>query len=227
MSECMSNEHTQKKVRASLSGNFHDAADNFACVLCVKAVQFCQLMTVVGNFSSHFFYLWVISVFCFACHFYHLTLSNLLRKNLCDWQRCFNCWIAFNDKFKVIPQLEVRMNANKFKGKKISWNFIYSAKRSNSKRDRGEKTAESGNWNEWLIEMVIREFQQKENNTKISSTWLEIRLWKRVLTIFSRLRKTPNLPKRTWNGEHTKLPSASSTTITSIAPVSVAPLISL
>lgn len=47
------------------------------------------------------------------------------------------------------------------------------------------------------------------------------------LTIFSRLRKTPILPKRTWNGEHVKVPSGCSTTITSMAPVSVAAFISL
>ena len=37
-------------------------------------------------------------------------------------------------------------------------------------------------------------------------------------TIFSLLRITPSLPKRTWNGEHLKLPSSCFTTTTSIAP---------
>ena len=47
------------------------------------------------------------------------------------------------------------------------------------------------------------------------------------LTIFSLALRTPNLPKRTWNGDETKVPSACSTTMTSMAPVNVAGLISL
>lgn len=41
----------------------------------------------------------------------------------------------------------------------------------------------------------------------------------RLLTTFSRLLRTPILPKRTWKGELTRLPSSCRTTTTSMAPV--------
>ena len=47
------------------------------------------------------------------------------------------------------------------------------------------------------------------------------------LTTLSLALRSPNFPKRTWKGEDTKVPSSCSTTITSIAPVRVAPLRSL
>lgn len=37
-------------------------------------------------------------------------------------------------------------------------------------------------------------------------------------------RSNENFPKRTWNGEHAKVPSSCSTTITSMAPLRVAGL---
>lgn len=43
-------------------------------------------------------------------------------------------------------------------------------------------------------------------------------------TFFSYGRKSENLPKRTWKGEQAKVPSSRSTTITSMAPLSVAGL---
>lgn len=82
--------------------------------------------------------------------------------------------------------------------------------------------------------LQMRGTNNNNNKKKQEETWNRQKRFmtlllqtKNVLTIFSRLRNTPNLPNRTWNGEHTKLPSASSTTITSIAPVNVAPFISL
>ena len=47
------------------------------------------------------------------------------------------------------------------------------------------------------------------------------------LTIFSLALSTPILPNRTWKGDVRKEPSSCSTTMTSMAPVSVAELISL
>jgi len=44
-------------------------------------------------------------------------------------------------------------------------------------------------------------------------------------TFFSYGRRSENLPKRTWKGEQTRVPSSCSTTMTSIAPLRVAGLI--
>ena len=47
-----------------------------------------------------------------------------------------------------------------------------------------------------------------------------------LLTIFSRDLRTPIFPNLTWKGEELRDPSSCSTTMTSIAPVKVAALIS-
>lgn len=44
-------------------------------------------------------------------------------------------------------------------------------------------------------------------------------------TFFSYGRRSENLPNRTWKGEHARVPSSCSTTITSMAPLRVAGLI--